>query len=126
LNDPRAIAIAAAYLEHNSATLDRVPAAGEEVQIVEIGTHSKGAVFLDGSHLLTNELEAAIDRVCRGYSGFCFGRFDLKAESAGHLTNGEFKIVELNGVTSESTNIYDPKFTLFDAYRTLFRQWAIA
>lgn len=126
LNDPRAVAIASAYLEHNSASLDRVPAAGEEVQIVDIGTHSKGAVFLDGSHLLSDELEAAIDRVCRGYSGFCFGRFDLKAESAGHLKNGEFKIVELNGVTSESTNIYDPNFTLLDAYRTLFRQWAIA
>ena len=36
------------------------------------------------------------------------------------------KIVELNGVTSEATHIYDPKLSLFDAYRVLFRQWRIA
>jgi hypothetical protein len=36
------------------------------------------------------------------------------------------KIVELNGVTSEATHIYDPKFSLFDAYRVLFQQWRIA
>ena len=36
------------------------------------------------------------------------------------------KIVELNGVTSEATHIYDPKLNLFDAYRVLFEQWRIA
>ena len=36
------------------------------------------------------------------------------------------KIVELNGVTSEATHIYDPKLSLFDAYRVLFEQWRIA
>ena len=34
-------------------------------------------------------------------------------------------IVELNGATAESTDIYDPAGTLIAAYRTLFRQWAI-
>jgi hypothetical protein len=29
-------------------------------------------------------------------------------------------------VTSEATNIYDPKNSLFEAYRVLFRQWRIA
>ena len=43
------------------------------------------------------------------------------------LMRGEnFKIIELNGVTSESTNIYDPKYSLLDAYRILFRQWRLA
>jgi hypothetical protein len=36
------------------------------------------------------------------------------------------KIIELNGVTSEATHIYDPKLSLFDAYRVLFEQWRIA
>ncbi len=36
------------------------------------------------------------------------------------------KIIELNGVTSEATHIYDPKLSLFDAYGVLFRQWRIA
>jgi hypothetical protein len=34
-------------------------------------------------------------------------------------------IVELNGVTSESTNIYDPDSTLLHAYGQLFRQWSL-
>lgn len=37
-----------------------------------------------------------------------------------------FAIVELNGVLSESTNIYDPQGSLLTAYRTLARQWALA
>jgi hypothetical protein len=37
-----------------------------------------------------------------------------------------FKIVELNGVTSEATHIYDPRNSLVEAYRVLFQQWRIA
>src|SRR6266702_3568965 len=41
-------------------------------------------------------------------------------------SSGALKIVELNGVTSEATHIYDPKLSLFGAYRVLFQQWRIA
>ena len=34
-------------------------------------------------------------------------------------------IVELNGVTSESTNIYDPNYGAWRAWRTLARQWQL-
>jgi hypothetical protein len=36
-----------------------------------------------------------------------------------------FKIVQLNGVSSEATSIYDPRNSLILAYRTLFRQWKL-
>jgi hypothetical protein len=42
------------------------------------------------------------------------------------MAGRNLKIVELNGVTSEATHIYDPKLSLFDAYRVLFQQWRIA
>ena len=42
------------------------------------------------------------------------------------MAGRNLKIVELNGVTSEATHIYDPKLSLFDAYRVLFEQWRIA
>jgi len=42
------------------------------------------------------------------------------------MAGRNIKIVELNGVTSEATHIYDPRFSLFDAYSVLFRQWRIA
>jgi hypothetical protein len=42
------------------------------------------------------------------------------------MVGRNMKIIELNGVTSEATHMYDPKLRLFDAYRALFQQWRIA
>jgi hypothetical protein len=42
-----------------------------------------------------------------------------------HPIVGMDQIVELNGATSEATSIYDPRNSLFSAYRTLFRQWSL-
>lgn len=127
LRDSRAVALANAYFERNAARLEDVPASGEEVALIDIGTHSKGAIFLDGGWIKTAELEKKIDEICRGYQGFYFGRFDLRTNSIEDFKRGEnFKIIELNGVTSEATSIYDPKNSLLDAYRILFKQWRIA
>ncbi|MGD9590667.1 MAG: VTT domain-containing protein [Pyrinomonadaceae bacterium] len=127
LRDRRAVCLAKSYFSQNSSRLDIVPDKDEQVQIINIGTHSMGAIFLDGGWLQTELLLEKIDSIARGVKGFYFGRFDIRTRSFDDLKNGEnFRVVELNGVTSESTNIYDPKFSLIDAYRILFRQWAIA
>lgn len=127
LKDPRAVALAKKYIEHNKGQINRVPAIDEVVRLIEIGTHSRGAVFLDGGWLKTLALESMIDEICRGFDGFNFGRFDIRVPTHADLQLGQnLKIVELNGVTSESTNIYDPRYSLFDAYRILFRQWRLA
>jgi membrane protein DedA with SNARE-associated domain len=127
LSDDRAVCLAEKYFEENRSQLGHVPTASEDVRIIRIGTHSRGAVFLDGERLRTHELESAIDMICRRIEGFNFGRFDIRYSSEAELMAGRgFKIVELNGVTSESTNIYDPRYSLFDAYRILFQQWRIA
>lgn len=127
LDDPRAVSIAGTYIDNMEDDPDRVPLQGEKVKLIEIGTHARGAIFNDGARIITPELTGSIDAICRGYEGFFFGRFDLRTTSEEELKKGRgFKIVELNGVTSESTNIYDRKFSLIDAYRILFRQWRIA
>ncbi len=127
LNDQRTVCLAKKYFEQNRERLDQIPEAGAEVRLINIGTHSRGAIFLDGGWLNTDALESKIDDICRGLDGFYFGRFDIRAATFADIQRGEnFKIIELNGVTSESTNIYDPRYSLFDAYRILFRQWRIA
>jgi membrane protein DedA with SNARE-associated domain len=127
LRDARAVCLAKSYFERNRETLHDIPSAGEKVSLVDIGTHSRGAIFLDGAWVKTAELENKIDAVARGYEGFYFGRFDLRTDSIADFKCGHaFKIVELNGVTSEATNIYDPKNSLFAAYKILFEQWRIA
>jgi membrane protein DedA with SNARE-associated domain len=127
LSDPRAICLAEKYFEENRQRLDEVPERGENVELIKIGTHSRGAIFRDGGRFRTTELEQAIDAICRSIDGFYFGRFDIRYSSlADFLAGRNFKIIELNGVTSESTNIYDPCSSLLDAYQILFAQWRIA
>lgn len=127
LADDRAVCIAEFYLHKNSGRIQDVPAAGEKVQLVEIGTHCRGAIFLDGRETITAALEEVIDRIAKGFDGFFFGRFDIRVPSRQDFMAGRnIKIVELNGVTSEATHIYDPMLSLFEAYRVLFRQWRIA
>ncbi len=127
LNDPRAVCLAEKYFEQNRQRIADVPASGDRITIVDIGTHSRGAIFLDGGWLKTNALAQKIDEICRKFDGFYFGRFDIRTPSLDDLKRGDnFKIIELNGVTSESTNIYDPQYSLLGAYRILFRQWRIA
>jgi pimeloyl-ACP methyl ester carboxylesterase/membrane protein DedA with SNARE-associated domain len=127
LRDERAVCLAPVHLARHAARLEHVPAEGEEIPLVELGTHSRGALFLDGAGLETPELADAIDRVSRGYPGFFFGRYDLRAASLEALRHGEgFRILELNGLAGEPTHIYDPRRSLLDAYRVLFPLWRLA
>lgn len=127
LRDRRAVCMSEQYFNHHLNDLGRIPAEGESIKLVEIGTHCRGAVFLDGSRLITPDLTKTIDTVARSDPGFFFGRFDLRVPDEESLAAGRnIKILELNGVTSESTNIYDPGISLWQAYRILFRQWEIA
>jgi hypothetical protein len=68
-----------------------------------------------------------IHEVSASFTGFYFGRYDLKAPSLEDFRAGrELRVLELNGVTSEATSIYDPKNSLWQAYRVLFEQWRLA
>lgn len=127
LEDERAVCLAQAYFDAQRDQLLDVPAIGESIPLVEVGTHCRGSVFLDGTELRTDALEQAIDQIAGEFKGFYFGRFDIRTPSLIDFQQGcNFKIVELNGVTSEATNIYDPKNSVFAAYRVLFEQWRIA
>jgi len=127
LKDKRAVCMARFYLKKHEDRLWEIPEKGKTVQLVELGTHCRGSLFLDGGALKTPKLEEAIDRISRGYEGFHFGRYDIRTPSVEDFKEGRnFKIIELNGVTSEATSIYDPRNSLISAYRVLFEQWRIA
>jgi hypothetical protein len=71
-------------------------------------------------------LKDAIEHMSRAYRGFYFGRYDVRAESEEAFQAGHFKVIELNGLTSEATSIYDPKHSVWFGWRMLCRQWRIA
>jgi len=127
LDDARAVAMAPFFFNKHVERLFEVLAAGEEIRLAELRTHSRGSLFLDGSHLATPELEAEMDRISKCFDGFYFGRYDIKVPSTDASQQGkDIRVLELNGITSEATSIYDPKNGLFTAYRVLFNQWSIA
>lgn len=107
--------------------LSRIPAAGEVVRLAVAGNHCQGTMFRDGSHLITDSLRARFDEIASSFDGFYFGRFDVRYASPQTFMRGQdFRIVELNGLLSESTNMYDPGRSLAWAYGLLMRQWSIA
>jgi hypothetical protein len=95
---------------------------GEKRNLVPYGNHARGAKFLDFSHLISPELTKVIDEMCLQIPEFYFGRMDLMYNSWEELEQGKsFSVVELNGAASEPTHIYDPKHSLFFAWRELAR-----
>ncbi len=127
LADQRAVALAHVYFRILGGHLDRVPAAGEAVQLVEVGSHSGGVVCVDGERYGTAALEDAVERAARCGEGFYFGRLDLRAPSQDCFLEGRnFKILEVNGVTSEATHIYDRKYSVWHGWRVLCEQWRLA
>jgi membrane protein DedA with SNARE-associated domain len=123
---PRYRLQASTFLARHRHALGRVLAKGDVLQLAVAGNHAQGTLFRDGWHLWTPELERRIDEIARAYPGFFVGRFDVRYEDLASLQAGRrLAIVELNGATAESTDIYDPGRSLVSAYRTLFRQWAI-
>jgi membrane protein DedA with SNARE-associated domain len=124
LADSRAAIMAKTYLKRHHAIRDKVLAIGERLKLVEAGNHCQGCIFRDGMPLWSAALEARIDEISRKLPGFFVGRYDVRYAREEDLARGEnFRILELNGASSEATNIYDARNSLFQAYAVLFRQW---
>jgi membrane protein DedA with SNARE-associated domain len=114
------------FLARHKGQVDRVLEVGERFPLALAGNHCQGTMFRDGAHLITPELAERVDAIARNFPGFFIGRFDVRYRDVAQFKAGrDLAVVELNGVTSESTNIYDPSWSLFRAYRTLCRQWAL-
>lgn len=124
---PRYRAQANVFLSHLGPRADTIPAQGETVALGTVGNHCRGALFLDGAHFITPALEAAFDAISLRTTGVHFGRYDVRYSDPAEFAAGRgFEIVELNGLLSESTNIYDPRTSYWQAQRVLRRQWRIA
>ena len=98
----------------------------EELIIVPYGNHVRGAKFLDDSRLIDEELTNTIDLICKKVDGFYFGRLDIRYNDWEELKQGKnFSIIELNGSGSEPTHIYDPRHSVFWAWKEIAKHWKI-
>ena len=99
--------------------------AGEEKVLTVIGNHSKGTQFLNGNHLICDDLQETLDAVNKAIDGWFYGRLDIKYKSFEALKKGsDFKILEINGIISEPTHIYDAQgASYFDALKSIKNHW---
>lgn len=106
--------------------LNQILPDGEEVCLVPFGNHSRGTQFLDGKMHITPKLETTIDNFLNRIEGFYFGRLDIRFNTFEELENGKnFSIIELNGVKSEPTHIYDPSTTFLQGQKEIFKHQMI-
>lgn len=121
---PRYRRQAPVFLDRFASELTRIPSRGETIRLAIAGNHIQGTLFRDGSDLITPDLEAEIDRIARAFPRLDYGRFDARYTTDADLKAGRgLAIIELNGASSEPTNMYDPDRSYVWAIGVLARMW---
>ena len=124
MSDSRTRLVPHLYLPRLQDRLHEVPPAGAPVRLVFAGNHCKGSIFSNGASDITAALTAAIGSIMADIPNFHFGRIDVRYRSLAALRRGEdFRIIEVNGVGSEATHIWDANTTLREAYRVQFAHY---
>jgi hypothetical protein len=124
--EQRSILQLKALQEIHGDALNEVLPNGERRVLVPYGNHARGALFLDDSHLIDEKLTATIDSICKTINGFYFGRLDIRYKDWDELKEGKnLMIIEVNGAGSEPTHMYDPRHSLFFAWKEIIRHWRI-
>ena len=100
---------------------------GETFLLSDIGNHCKGTQFINGNHLIDEYLSDTLDVINHKIDGWYYGRLDVKYSSLEELRSGKNLIIlEINGIISEPTHIYDPYHaTYFQALRAIRKHWDI-
>lgn len=124
-SDRRAGDLLHLYKERHAQAWDRVLVDGEPYRLVFSASHCRGAVFRDAADLINTKLSQSLDKIFADIPGFHYGRLDLKFKDPVSLSAGtDFEIIEINGASSESINIWDRDAKLGSAIKTLLRQYS--
>jgi hypothetical protein len=108
---------------HRTRLADVLPA-GQEFIVSPYGNHARGALFLDDSYLIDGELEQFMNEICSRIPLFHYGRLDIRFDNWDDLKKGRhFRIIEVNGAGAEPTHMYDPRHTIFFAWKEIIRHW---
>lgn len=117
LADPRMGRVPDLYLPRLGERQHVVLKRGEAFEPVFVGNHCKGSVFQNGHEHITPLLTRRIEAIADAMPEFYFGRFDVRYETLAALRRGEgFTIIEINGVGSEATHVWDARTSLWRAW----------
>ena len=124
LKDARARKISQLYFERHSNMLDIIIPEQQAFRLTFAGSHSRGSIFRNGHQYISNQLLETFDKISSDIKGFYYGRIDVRFESIEKLIVGEdFKILEINGASSEAAHIWDRNTSIGEVYKTLFYQY---
>lgn len=107
----------------NPAMLDEVLPKGQFKVLEPIGNHCRGTTFLNGNHLIDEQLSRVFVTILQQMEGVYYGRFDLKCRDIESLKNGSVTVLEFNGVAGEPAHIYDPTIPVWKKYRDISEHW---
>ncbi len=122
--NPRARLIWKSLIKNTKADLQEILQKGRTIIVEPIGNHCRGTVFRNSTEINKAKVALVIDNIMLDYTGFNYGRFDLKVRSIDALYDGKnIKILELNGVNADPAHIFDPEYRLLTAYRDVIWHW---
>lgn len=105
---------------------EKVLSHGEELKLDHIGNHRLGTKFIDVQTKNNESLVKAIGDYCEQIEGLEYGRLDIVFNTWEELSQGEnFCVIEINGANAEPSHIYDPKHSIFYAWKGLYYHFRI-
>ncbi len=124
--DSRGSVYLQSHAKINENELNQVPDKGKITIVSPYGNHARGSLFLDDTHLADHALSDQLDKIADKIPEFYFGRLDIRFRDWESLKKGEhFSLIEVNGAGAEPTHMYDPKHSLFFAWKEITRHWRI-
>ncbi len=104
---------------------EEVPESGKKIILDPIGNYSRGAKFFSLQEKIDQELVEATARFFAEVKGLDFFRMDFKSDSIDAYKNGNFKILEVNGMKSEPLHMYDRIHGFWDNTKCIHQHWKI-
>jgi len=127
LRHPRLRLWAPAFLHALGGRVTEVPPAGERVPLAGALPFPAGTTVRSRPELATPALLTRLESWIRDLPGsFHLLRFDLEAPGEEDLRAGrDLRLVRILGASGEPTHIFDPRRSLFAAWRDLCRHWRL-
>ena len=113
--------------ELNESRFSSIPINGKIIQLGDIGNHSKGTQFINANQYISKTLTRTFDKINTQIDGWNYGRIDIKYNSFRELEIGKsFKILEINGLISEPTHMYDASNgSYIKSLKEICKHWGI-
>lgn len=96
---------------------------GQTHKPTSIGNWDYGATYIEMTELLNKTILESFENLNKKINLFNYARYDVMCNSIEDFLQGKMIILEINGVKGEPIHIYDGKYSLYQAYKEIFKHW---